>query len=126
MDIFLNILFFVIGIVLLIKGADFFVSGSSAIAKKLKVPMLIIGLTIVAFGTSLPELAVSISSAIKGSTDMAAGNVIGSNMFNMLLILGFVALFNSVKLADSVHSFYITHDNSYNTKLWNYKKNLHL
>ena len=105
MDIFLNILFFVIGIVLLIKGADFFVSGASAIAKKLKVPMLIIGLTIVAFGTSLPELAVSISSAIKGSTDMAAGNVIGSNMFNMLFILGFVALFNSVKLADSAKSF---------------------
>ncbi len=105
MSIFLNILFFIIGIVFLIKGADFFVSGASAVAKKLRVPTLIIGLTIVAVGTSMPELAVSISSAVKGNLDMSVGNIVGSNMFNMLFILGFVALFNSVRLADSAKSF---------------------
>ena len=90
MAIFLNILFLVLGLVLLIKGADFFVSAASSVAKKLKVSSLVIGLTIVALGTSLPELAVSISSAISGATDLSIGNVVGSNMFNMLVCLGAV------------------------------------
>lgn len=101
MDIFLNILFLLIGLVLLIKGADFFVDGASAVAKKLKVPALFVGLTIVFLGTSLPELSVGIASAIKGSVDLSVGNVVGSNMFNMLLIIGIVSLFKPINTGDS-------------------------
>lgn len=101
MTIFLNILFLVIGMVLLIKGADFFVSGASAVAKRLKVPSMFIGLTIVALGTSLPELSVSITSAFSNSIDMSVGNIVGSNLFNMLLILGLVSLFKPIKLDKS-------------------------
>ncbi|MBQ8451841.1 MAG: calcium/sodium antiporter [Clostridia bacterium] len=105
MDIFWNVLFLIIGLVLLIKGADFFVSGASAVAKKFKVSPLIIGLTIVAIGTSLPELAVSITSAISGSLDMSVGNVLGSNMANMLLILGIVAIMKPIPIKASAKSF---------------------
>lgn len=77
-----------IGFALLIKGADFFVEGSSGIAKALKIPSLLIGLTIVAFGTSSPEAAVSISAALKGSSGIAIGNVMGSNIFNITFIIG--------------------------------------
>ena len=77
-----------VGFVLLIKGADFFVEGSSSVAKLLRVPSIIIGLTIVAFGTSAPELAVSVSAALSGSNDIAVGNVIGSNIFNLLVVVG--------------------------------------
>lgn len=101
MAIFLNILFLVIGMVLLIKGADFFVSGASEIAKRLKVPSLFIGLTIVALGTSLPELSVSVTSAISKNMDLSVGNVVGSNLFNMLLILGLVAVFSPVPMSRS-------------------------
>ena len=107
MDIFLNIVYLIVGIVLLIKGADFFVSGASAVAKKLKVSTLIIGLTVVALGTSLPELAVSISSAIKGSVDLSVGNVIGSNMSNMLLIIGLIALFSPIIVKKTSKNFII-------------------
>ncbi len=86
----------IIGMFLLIKGADYFVNGASAVAKKMKVPAIIIGLTIVAFGTSLPELSVSIVSAISGNIDMSIGNIVGSNLFNMLFILGFAALFSPI------------------------------
>ena len=92
MEIFLNILFLVLGLIFLVFGADFFVSGASAIAKKLKVPSIVIGLTIVAIGTSLPELAVGISGAISGNTDVAIGNVVGSNISNIFFILGMVAI----------------------------------
>lgn len=78
----------VVGFVLLIKGADFFVEGSSSVAKILKVPSIVIGLTIVAFGTSAPEAAVSITAAISGSNEIAVGNVIGSNIFNLLVVTG--------------------------------------
>lgn len=105
MEILLNIGLLILGLVFLIKGADFFVSGASAIAKKLKVPAIIIGLTVVAIGTSLPELAVSVSSAILGSVDMAVGNVIGSNLSNMLLILGIVATISCVKVKESSKKF---------------------
>ncbi|MBR7164349.1 MAG: calcium/sodium antiporter [Clostridia bacterium] len=92
MDILLQIVLLIIGFVLLIKGADIFVDGASKIAKRLGVPMLVIGLTIVAMGTSLPEAAVSISAALKGSADIAVGNVVGSNILNVLLILGISAV----------------------------------
>jgi len=81
-------LLLIVGFVLLIKGADFFVEGSSSIAKLFKIPSVIIGLTIVAFGTSAPELAVSISAALSGSNDIAVGNVIGSNIFNLMVVIG--------------------------------------
>lgn len=77
-----------VGFVLLIKGADFFVDGASSIAGKLKVPSLIIGLTVVSIGTSLPEAAVSISASLSGSNSISLGNVIGSNVFNLLMVVG--------------------------------------
>ncbi|MCR5699511.1 MAG: calcium/sodium antiporter, partial [Treponemataceae bacterium] len=88
--------FLLVGFVFLIKGADFFVDGASSIARILKVSPLIIGLTIVAFGTSFPELAVSVTSAIKGQNALAVGNVVGSNVFNTLMVLGFSAIFMPV------------------------------
>ena len=84
----INILIILIGFVGLIKGADLFVKGSSDAAKNLKVPAVIIGLTIVALGTSAPELAVSVSAALQGSNEISVSNVVGSNIFNMLFILG--------------------------------------
>ena len=101
MAVFLNILFLIVGMALLIKGADFFVSGASAVAERLKVPSLFIGLTIVALGTSLPELSVSITSAINGNIDMSVGNVVGSNLFNMLVVLGLISLFSPVPMSAS-------------------------
>ena len=86
-------LLLVVGMVLLIKGADFFVDGASKIAKALKIPTLIIGLTLVSLGTSLPELSVSLNAALAGSSDLSLGNVVGSNIFNTFLILGAAALF---------------------------------
>lgn len=82
----------ILGFVLLIKGADFFVDGSSSVAKLLKVPTIIIGLTVVAFGTSMPEASVSITAAMKGQNALAVSNVIGSNVFNLLVVLGASAL----------------------------------
>jgi len=83
----------VIGFLLLIKGADFFVEGSASVAKKLHVPTMIIGLTIVAMGTSAPECAVSISASLQGSNAIAISNVVGSNIFNLMVVCGFCALF---------------------------------
>lgn len=86
-----NIFFLILGFVLLIKGADFFVDGASGVAKKFGIPEIIIGLTIVAFGTSAPEAAISINSALQGSAEISLGNVLGSNVLNVLLILGLTA-----------------------------------
>jgi len=96
MNIFLAILALVGGFVLLIKGADWFVEGSSSVAKLLKVPTIIIGLTVVALGTSLPEASVSISSALKGQNALAVSNVVGSNLFNTLVVLGASALIKPI------------------------------
>ena len=84
----LNIILLVVGFILLIKGADVFVEGASKVAAMLHIPQIVIGLTIVAFGTSAPEAAVSIASAYKGTAGIAIGNIIGSNIANVLLILG--------------------------------------
>ncbi len=92
-----NVILILLGFVLLIKGADFLVSGSSGVAKKFHIPEIIIGLTIVSIGTSMPELFVSITSAIHGYEDMAMGNVIGSNLCNLLLILGLSATIKPIK-----------------------------
>lgn len=86
-----SILFMVIGFTILIKGADFFVDGASGIAEKFHIPQIIIGLTIVAFGTSAPEAAISISAAFAGTTGIAIGNILGSNLLNILIILGLSA-----------------------------------
>lgn len=90
------------GFVLLVKGADFFVDGSSSIAKLLKIPSIVIGLTIVAFGTSAPEAAVSIIAGIQKSNDIAVGNVIGSNMFNLLMVLGVSAAIKPVRIKEQI------------------------
>lgn len=96
MELFWNIVLLIVGFALLIKGADWFVDGSAGIAGKCKIPPLIIGLTVVAFGTSAPELCVSVASAIQKSTDIAIGNVVGSNIANVLLILGVSALIHNL------------------------------
>ncbi len=95
------ILLLIIGFVVLIKGADIFVDGASSIAGNFKVSKMLIGLTIVAFGTSAPEFAVSVKSLINGSGDMVLGNVIGSNILNIVLILGMSAMFNPLSVKDS-------------------------
>ena len=95
-------LLLILGFVLLIKGADAFVEGSSNIAKFFKIPTVIIGLTLVAFGTSAPEAAVSVTAALNDSSDMSISNVIGSNLFNLFVILGFIALFKVVKAEKNV------------------------
>lgn len=97
----LNILLLIIGFILLIKGADAFVDGASSTAQNFKVSKMLIGLTIIAFGTSAPELAVSISALASGSTDMLLGNVIGSCILNILLILGIAALIRPIKIRDN-------------------------
>ena len=94
--------FLIIGFFALIKGADMFVDGSSSIAKKFHVPGVIIGLTIVAMGTSAPELAVSISAALQGSNEIAVSNVIGSNFFNILVVLGLCATIHPVPVAKNI------------------------
>ncbi len=88
----------IVGFGLLIKGADYFVEGASNIAKLLRIPPILIGLTVVAFGTSAPEAAVSISAALKGSGNIAIGNVIGSNIFNVSLIIGITAMIYPLKV----------------------------
>ena len=87
----------IIGFILLIKGADYFVEGSSNLAKALKIPTLIIGLTVVAFGTSAPEAVVSIVASTKGSNEIALSNIIGSNIFNLLAVLGISAIVKGLK-----------------------------
>ena len=84
----LSILLLILGLIMLTKGADFFVDGACALAQKFKIPSIIIGLTIVAMGTSAPEASVSIVSALKGANGVAIGNVLGSNIANIFLILG--------------------------------------
>ncbi|MCI9412469.1 MAG: calcium/sodium antiporter [Eubacterium sp.] len=86
-------LLLIVGFVLLIKGADFFVEGSASIARKLRVPSLIVGMTIVAMGTSLPECSVSINASMTGENSLAVSNVLGSNIFNLMVVCGVCALF---------------------------------
>lgn len=92
-DILVALVLLVIGFVLLIKGADFFVDGSSSVAKRLRVPSMIIGLTIVAMGTSLPECAVSVTASISNNNALAVSNVVGSNIFNLMVVCGVCTLF---------------------------------
>ena len=100
--IVVNFLLLLLGFVLLIKGADFFVDGSSSVAKLLKVPSVVIGLTIVAMGTSAPEAAVSITAGIAGSNEIAVSNVVGSNIFNMLVVVGVCAAIKPFELDKTI------------------------
>ena len=101
MAVVIQILLLVLGFFFLVKGADWFVEGSSKVAEKFGIPQLVIGLTIVAMGTSLPETAVSISAAVKGSAEISIGNILGSNILNILLILGLTALICPVAVQKS-------------------------
>lgn len=88
------VIFLILGFVLLIKGADYFVDGASSVAKKLKVPSIIVGMTIVAMGTSLPETSVSVTASLANANALAISNAIGSNIFNLMVVLGVCALFS--------------------------------
>lgn len=99
---FLNVVYLVIGLLLILWGANALTDGASAIAKKWGVSDLIIGLTIVAFGTSAPELAISIISAINGNSGLAIGNVVGSNIFNVLVIIGVTAMFSPIRIEKNI------------------------
>ena len=101
MSIAIQFLLLVVGFVMLTKGADWFVDGAASIADRLGIPQLVIGLTIVAMGTSLPEAAVSIAAATKGSAEITIGNVVGSNILNVLLILGITSVIRAISVQKS-------------------------
>ena len=107
MEMIVQILLLAVGFVMLVKGADWFVDGASGIAEKFHIPQLIIGLTIVAMGTSAPEAAVSISAAIKGNAEITIGNIVGSNILNILIILGLSSVITSLAVAKSTVKFEI-------------------
>ena len=94
--LFVVILLLVVGFALLVKGADFFVEGSSSVAKKLAVPSIIIGLTIVAMGTSLPETAVSVTASLVDNNTLAISNVVGSNIFNLMFVIGVCSILSTI------------------------------
>ena len=101
MQLLKSLIILIVGFVLLIKGADFFVEGSSAVAKRLRIPSMIIGMTIVAMGTSLPECAVSVTASLTGNNSLAISNAVGSNIFNLMVVCGFCALFNPLYVEKS-------------------------
>ncbi len=107
MDLLIQFILLALGFAMLIKGADWFVDGASGIATKFGIPQLVIGLTIVAMGTSAPEAAVSISAAISGSADITIGNILGSNILNILIILGLSAVITSLAVAKSTIKYEI-------------------
>ena len=97
MELVKSIIILVIGFALLMKGADYFVEGSSSVAKRLYIPSMIIGMTIVAMGTSLPECAVSVTASLAGNNTLAVSNVVGSNIFNGLVVVGVCAFLSAFK-----------------------------
>lgn len=107
MNIILICLSLVLGFVLLVKGSEFFVDGAASVATKLGIPQLIIGLTIVAMGTSAPEAAVSITAAFEGSADITIGNIVGSNILNILIILGIASVIVPIAVAKSTIKYEI-------------------
>ena len=107
MEVLIQVVLLVVGFVMLIKGADWFVEGASKIADKFGIPQLVIGLTIVAMGTSAPEAAVSITSALKGSAEITIGNVVGSNILNVLIILGLTSAVRAIAVQKSTIKYEI-------------------
>ena len=101
MEVVIQLVLLALGFVLLVKGADWFVDGASKVAEKFGIPQLVIGLTIVAIGTSLPEAAVSVSAALKGSAEITIGNIVGSNILNVLLILGITSVITPIAVQKS-------------------------
>ncbi len=99
---FMPYIVLIVGFFLLIKGADYFVDGCSSVAKTFHIPTIIIGLTIAAFGTSAPEAAVSITSSLKGANDMSVSNVIGSNLFNLLMVIGLCSIIKPLKVSGPI------------------------
>ena len=102
-----QVLILLVGFFLLVKGADWFVEGAASIAKKLGIPQLVIGLTIVAMGTSLPEAAVSITAALDNNAGITIGNIVGSNILNILIILGITAVITNVSIQKSTFYYEI-------------------
>ena len=101
MELLVQVLLLIVGFVMLVKGADWFVDGAAGLATRFGIPQLVIGLTIVAMGTSAPEAAVSITAALKGSAGIAVGNIVGSNILNVLIILGLTACVATLSVAKS-------------------------
>ena len=101
MELLLQVFLLILGFAMLVKGADWFVDGAAGIAVKFGIPQLVVGLTIVAMGTSAPEAAVSITGAMNGAADIAVGNVLGSNILNILIILGFTGFITNVAIQKS-------------------------
>lgn len=113
-DLIVKLVILVVGFVLLIKGADYFVEGSSSIATRFHIPSLIIGLTIVAMGTSLPECAVSLTASIAENNALAVANVVGSNIFNLMVVCGASSLFIPITVSKETlkanfHFLYYVH-----------------
>ena len=104
-DMLLWVLLIIVGMVLLIKGADWFVEGASSIAKAMKIPSLVIGLTLVSVGTSMPEFSVSLTSSIKGLNDMSFGNIFGSNIFNTLVVIGVSAILTPLVVSKQMKKY---------------------
>ena len=100
-----NVILLIVGILLLIKGADDFVEGASTIAKKMRIPALVIGLTLVSIGTSMPELSVSLTASINGQNDMSFGNVVGSNIFNTFVVIGVASLFTPMLIDKNMKKY---------------------
>ncbi len=107
MEILIQLAFLIIGFAMLVKGADWFVDGASGIADKFGIPQLVIGLTIVAMGTSAPEAAVSITAALKGNAEITVGNVVGSNILNVLIILGLASAITAIAVAKTTIKYEI-------------------
>lgn len=101
-EFFMMYLLLILGFILLIKGADLFVEGAGSLAHSLKIPSIIIGLTVIAMGTSAPETAVSISSSLQGANEIAVGNVIGSNLFNLLMVVGICSILHPIKITKEI------------------------
>ena len=102
MTVFLKLALLIVGFVVLIYGADFFVDGASKLAKRFNIPSFVIGLTICAFGTSAPELAVSVTASVSGANSLAIGNVLGSNFFNLMVVLGVCAVINPIPVTKNL------------------------
>ena len=105
MPIYVSIFLLIVGMVLLIKGADFFVEGASKIARMLKIPSLVIGLTLVSIGTSAPEFAVSLTASLQGANDLSFGNIVGSNIFNTFVVIGVSAIFTPLVVTKNMQKY---------------------
>ena len=117
MAVVVQLVLLAVGFVLLVKGADWFVEGAGKLAEKFGIPQLVIGLTIVAMGTSLPEAAVSVSAALKGSAEITIGNIVGSNILNVLLILGITSVIKPIAVQKSTVRYEIPRSEEHTSEL---------